>query len=159
MAADDFLHPDHVVPAVKFIAASVKFTHFFKTHMGMELGAVFAEVLIFFLGISDTRIHIRDPHAPQLFLQGFVQPSPQAAFFSRSGQYKCSLRRTSHRRPGLLTGRHKHNQGCGQRIFQEVQLRSCPCGRISESCPWNPQSAAILYNGRGRQGDWRRCCP
>lgn len=42
-------------------------------------------------------------------------------------------------------------QGCGQRIFQEIQLRSCPCGRISESCPWNPQSAAILRDRRGRR--------
>ncbi len=25
-------------------------------------------------------------------------------------------------------------QGCGQRVFQEIQLRSCPCGRLSESC-------------------------
>ncbi len=42
-------------------------------------------------------------------------------------------------------------QGCGQRIFQEIQLRSCPCGRISESCPWNPQSAAFLCHRRGRR--------
>ena len=50
-------------------------------------------------------------------------------------------------------------QGCGQRIFQEIQLRSCPCGRISESCPWNPQSAAILCDRRERRGNRRGCSP
>ena len=46
-----------------------------------------------------------------------------------------------------------------QRVFKEVQLRPCPCGRISKGCPWYPQSAAILCNRRGRGRNRRRCCP
>ena len=48
---------------------------------------------------------------------------------------------------------------CGQRVFQKIQLWSCPCGRISESCPWHPQSATILCHRRWRRGNRRGCCP
>ena len=58
MFPNDFLHPDHIVPAMELMSAIHEATNHAVSHMGMELGAIIIEVLILMLGIADAGIHI-----------------------------------------------------------------------------------------------------
>ena len=57
---DMLLHPYHIVPAVKFIATFFKLTYHAVSHMGMEPGAVFVQISVFFFRIADAGFHIQD---------------------------------------------------------------------------------------------------
>ena len=54
--ADDFFHPDHVVPAPELIAAVVEGTGQREAQMLVELGAVFCEVFVLRLRVADAGV-------------------------------------------------------------------------------------------------------
>ena len=77
MLADDFFHPDHSVPPMKFIAAVPEFAHkpipqfFMKSHTGVR------EIGIRDGRISDAGVHIGNMHALQRCFQLIMQPASE----------------------------------------------------------------------------------
>lgn len=62
LSLDNFLHPYHVVPAVEFISAFVKFPHFGKAHVRVKIRAVVIQEFILFFCISDAGIKVFNAH-------------------------------------------------------------------------------------------------
>ena len=60
MLANHFLHPDHVVPAIEFLAALVEVSHFLVTKALMKTNTVLSQVFVFGLDKGDAGIHIQD---------------------------------------------------------------------------------------------------
>ena len=57
MLAYDFFHPNHIVPTPELIAAFMKFANLHKTDMAVKFGAVFSQVFVLVIGISDRRTY------------------------------------------------------------------------------------------------------
>lgn len=81
MFPDDFFHPDHVVPAVQFIAAVFEGTTEVEAEMFVELGTVFVEIFVLYFGVADAGIKIQNAHGFQAVGEGFVEFSAETAFF------------------------------------------------------------------------------
>ena len=80
MLADDFFHPNHVVPAPELIAAVVEGTGQREAQMFVELGAVFGEVFVLHLRVADAGIQVQDAHGLQPVGQRLVQSTAHAVF-------------------------------------------------------------------------------
>lgn len=78
MFADDFLHPDHVVPFLKFAAAVVKCAHGLKSFFQMKTVAVKAQMFVFAFRHRDAGVHIQHADAPQGTLQCLVKKRSDA---------------------------------------------------------------------------------
>ena len=80
MYADDLFHPHHVVPSSEFIAAFVEFSNHLISQMAVKLNAVFRQVLIILIWITDAGIQIQDILRLRNCLQSLVKPPPHARF-------------------------------------------------------------------------------
>ena len=58
MFPDHLLHPDHIVPAVKFIAALIKFSHQAIAQMLVKIDAVIGEVLVLLIRTGDAGVDV-----------------------------------------------------------------------------------------------------
>ena len=58
MFSDHPLHPDHIVPAVKFIAALIKFSHQAIAQMLVKIDAVIGEVLVLLIRTGDAGVDV-----------------------------------------------------------------------------------------------------
>ena len=81
MFADNFFHPDHVVPAVEFVAAVFEGSAEVEAEVFVELGAVFVEIFVLYFGVADAGIKIQNTHGFQAVGEGFVEFSAETTFF------------------------------------------------------------------------------
>ena len=59
MFSDYFFHPDHIIPAMKFITAFLKFTYHAITQMDVKFSTVLRQCFILFsVWPGNTGIHI-----------------------------------------------------------------------------------------------------
>ena len=77
--ADDFFHPDHVVPAPELIAAVVEGTGQREAQMLVELGAVFGEVFVLRLRVADAGVEVEDTHGLEPVGQRLIEGAAQSA--------------------------------------------------------------------------------
>ena len=78
MIADDLFEPCHVIPASEFIATAIESADSFKTKVLVEFYAVVGEVLIIFLGISDTGVKIQYTHVFQFPKERLIKRSAES---------------------------------------------------------------------------------
>ena len=91
MIPDDHFHPDHIVPAIEFIAAFVECPDFSEAHVRVELFAVPRQVLVFLDGIADAGVEIGNAPALQDALQFPVKAFAIAAPFRVARQINRQL--------------------------------------------------------------------
>lgn len=77
--ADDFFHPDHVVPAPELIAAVVEGTGQCEAQMFVELGAVFGEVFVLHLRVADAGVEVEGTHGLEPVGQRLIEGAAQSA--------------------------------------------------------------------------------
>ena len=58
MPADNFFHPNHMIPASEFAPALVKSADSLETEMGMKIRAVCREIFVIFIGVSNAGIEV-----------------------------------------------------------------------------------------------------
>ena len=58
MLSYELFHPDQVVPAVELVAALMEFSHHAVSKVFMEFGAVFGEMFIFVIRVSDADVNV-----------------------------------------------------------------------------------------------------
>jgi hypothetical protein len=64
MLPEHFLHPDHVIPTVKFVAALVETAYQLIAHVLVEIHAVVGDVGIRGVGDGDAGVSVKDILAP-----------------------------------------------------------------------------------------------
>ena len=79
VCADEFLHPDHVVPTIEFPAALMERANLLKSQMRMKMLAVAREVFVFFDGVPDAGVQVQDAHRFQALFERFVQRAAVAS--------------------------------------------------------------------------------
>ena len=91
--ANNFFHPYHIVPAVKFIAALMKLAHHPVAKVCMKLYAVFGQIFVFNFGIADTGVKVKNVLCLGNFFQNFVKSFSQthlfAVFTDINGRFRC----------------------------------------------------------------------
>ena len=73
VVSNDFFHPYHIVPAVKFIAAVVEGSSQLEAQMRVELCTVFGKIFVLNPGITDAGIQVQNSHFFQSVSQGTVK--------------------------------------------------------------------------------------
>ena len=78
----------------------------------------------------------------------------------RMGEEKWSVSSlTNYKMVRSMAWLYHNTKDAVSEFSKKYNCELAPCGRISESCPWHPQSATVLCNRRGWRGNRRRCCP
>ena len=81
MFSDDFFHPNHVVPTIKFVSAFMESSNLGKTEMLMELFTVPSQIFILCYGITNAGIQVQNAHLLKSMLQSFIQRTSIAMAF------------------------------------------------------------------------------
>ncbi len=58
MIAYQFLHPNHIIPAVELLSAKVEMCYFLVAKLLMEADAVQRQVFILSLDVGNTGVHV-----------------------------------------------------------------------------------------------------
>lgn len=106
VVADDFFHPDHVVPAAKLVAAAAELAHNAIAHVGVEVGAVAGEVgVVGAVGHTDAGLQIEQMLSAadrfQSLIEGTANAVAATVFVHIDGGFRCPV-----------VGRAAHKRAC-----------------------------------------------
>lgn len=93
MFSNQFLHPNHVVPASELLSALMEVCHPFVAKLFVETNAVLCQVLIFGIDEGDTGIQVENALSLQPLFEDFMQLATYAAPFHTAVNIDGSLNR------------------------------------------------------------------